>query len=131
MRLPGTMDQVTFFGNGPEENYPGDTGFIRSSYTLPVKDFYHPDENFSSGGSRSEVKNLIISDADGNQLKIIAGNRFSFAALPFSEAALSDAVRNDLPPVNESEVSLYIDCRIGNKQPVDAGLYRLTIFFAV
>ena len=33
MRLPGTMDQVTFFGNGPEENYPGDTGFFRSSYT--------------------------------------------------------------------------------------------------
>ena len=129
MRLPDTMDHGRFLGNGPHENYPGDRGAVFSSYDFKVADMFTPHDTPRAGGSRSNVKSLELSDPDGKKhLRIVGGNSFSFSVLPCSEFALEDAAFSGKHPSAESEISLYIDCRIGENQPISSGVYRMTLF---
>ncbi|MBR7130675.1 MAG: hypothetical protein IKC82_01620 [Lentisphaeria bacterium] len=129
LRLPREMSSAGYYGYGPYENYPGTSGMVRSLYTLKAEESYPEYSKAVSGGSRSGVKKLTVSDGDQRQLRIIAGSEFSFALLPFDEFAIDEAARNGKSPSPESENCLYLDCRIGDKQPVASGLYRMTLFF--
>ena len=129
MRLPDTMSLGRFLGNGPHENYPGDLGAVFSSYDFKVADMFTPHDTPRAGGCRSNVKSLELSDPDGKKhLRIVGGNSFSFFVLPYSEFALEDAAFSGTPPSAESEISLYIDCRIGENKPISSGVYRMTLF---
>ena len=129
MLLPDTMDHGRFLGNGPHENYPGDRGAVFSSYDFKVADMFTPHDTPRAGGSRSNVKSLELSDPDCKKhLRIVGGNSFSFSVLPCSEFALEDAAFSGKHPSAESEISLYIDCRIGENQPISSGVYRMTLF---
>ena len=128
-RLPGTMNEVTYLGNGPHENFPGDQGAVFSRYTALADEFYPAYTPAISGGSRSNTVKLILSDAAHTKtLQITGGREFTFSALPFSEFAIEDAGMAGKTPAAESEIFLHIDCRIGEKMPVKAGVYRMTFF---
>ena len=127
--LPESVRQVTFFGNGPGENYPGEAGSVKALYTLPVAEMY-PAGATGSAGCRSNVSFIKLADeANGRVWQISSGNTFSFTLLPFDEFAVEDAMFAGRGPSAASCPVLYIDCRIGNDQPVKAGVYRMTFFF--
>lgn len=129
-RLPGSMKEVTFFGNGPQENYPGDRAAVRSRYTMDTAEMYPAFETARSGGMRSEVRQLTIADPEnGKKLQITGGAPFAFSALPFDEYAVDEAAAAGSMPVSSSETCLHIDCRIGENAPVKAGVYRMSLFF--
>jgi hypothetical protein len=131
MRLPGTMDDLSFFGRGPHENYPGDKSGIVSLHHMKVADCYPDLPSAVSAGSRSEVRFLTLSDGERSHvLTVRGGMEFSFSALPFSDFAVEDAMKASTMPAAENGIYLHIDCRIGDKMPVRAGLYRMTIFFS-
>ena len=130
LRLPGDMTRGVYLGKGPHENYPGDQGAIFSRYEFAVEDMFTPHDTPRAGGSRSGVKSIELSSADsGNKLQITGGAEFTFAVLPFSEFALEDAALAGRAVQSESEISLYIDCRIGENALITAGVYRMTLFF--
>lgn len=129
LRLPGKMKNISFFGNGPFENYPASDAAVLSTYNLTVDEMYPEYKNAVSGGTRSEVRKLELSSDDGQRLQIIAGNSFSFSALPFSEYAIDDAAKAGKMPEADGEIHLHIDCRIGDVKTIQAGLFRMTIFF--
>ena len=81
-------------------------------------------------GKGSNVSWVTLRDDSGKVLRITGGSCFTFAALPFSEFAIDDAAAAGRFPRAESEISLYIDCRIGDARPVKAGVYRMTLFFS-
>ncbi len=130
IRLPGSMNQLEYFGNGPHENYPGDRGAIKSRYQAEVAEMFPADHPLCSGGGRSQVKWVKFADNAGKTLQITGGSEFTFAALPFSEFAIEDAALAGKMPNAESEISLYIDCRIGKAQEIKAGVFRMTLFFS-
>ncbi|MBE6377669.1 MAG: hypothetical protein E7051_02490 [Lentisphaerae bacterium] len=129
MRLPAEMKNITFFGKGPFENYPGSCAGILSTYTLNADEMYPEYPAAVSGGTRSEVRRIVLADDEGKKLEITAGNSFSFSALPFSEYSIEDAAKAGKMPASDGEIHLHIDCRIGKEKRVSAGLYRLTVFF--
>jgi beta-galactosidase len=124
------MTQLEYFGNGPHENYPGDCGAIKSRYSTAVAEMFPAAYPLRSGGGRSQVKWVKFSDSCGKTLQITGGSEFTFSALPFSEFVIDDAALAGKLPTAESEISLYIDCRIGNIQKIKAGVYRMTLFFS-
>ncbi|MBE6359598.1 MAG: hypothetical protein E7057_10195 [Lentisphaerae bacterium] len=125
-RIPAVMEKVTFFGNGPHENYPGTPGAIKSKYTFDVKDMYVPG---SFGSVRSGVRKLKFT-GETAALEISCCNDFAFSALPFSDFALEDAAVAGKLPVKEFENSVHIDCRhAGGGNVISAGVYRMTLFF--
>ncbi len=130
LRLPQTMSKVEYFGDGEHENYPGNCGGIKSRYRADVADMFTKEHPLCSGGGRSNVSWVTLRDDSGKVLRITGGNRFTFAALPFSEFAIDDAAAAGRFPRAESEISLYIDCRIGDAHPIKAGVYRMTLFFS-
>jgi beta-galactosidase len=129
MRLPAEMKNITFFGKGPFENYPGGNTGILSSYTMSADEMYPDADSAVSAGTRSGVRHLTLADDKEKKLEIIAGSTFCFSALPFSEYTIDDAAKAGKMPENDGEIHLHIDCRIGKEKKVSAGLYRLTLFF--
>lgn len=129
LRLPGAMKQITFLGKGPFENYPGSRAAVFSEYTIDLDEMYPAYADPRAAGCRSEVRRVEFSGADGRKLQIIAGSSFSFSALPFSEFAIEDAAIAGKMPAADGDLHLHLDCRIGESQPVRAGLCRMTLFF--
>ena len=130
-RLPGSMKQVSYLGNGPHENYPGNRGSVFSAYSANVDELYPDYSPAVSGGGRSNTVKVVLSSADGSKtLQITGGRDFTFSALPFSELAIEDAAIAGKSPAAESEIFLHIDCRIGQGLPVNAGVYRMTLFLS-
>jgi hypothetical protein len=127
--LPPTVKEVTFLGNGPGENYPGEAGSVKSLYTLPIAGMY-PEKAVGSAGCRSDVSFVRFRDERSDrELQITGGRNFSFTVLPFDEFAVADAMFAGKVPAASSCPALYIDCRIGENQPVNSGVYRMTLFF--
>lgn len=129
MRLPSAMDELEFYGKGPHENYPGQKSGIKSRYSMKCIDSYPDYDMAVSGGTRSEVKEIVLRDAAGKGLKIIAGREVAFSALPFSEYTIDDALRSNRLPESDGDITLHIDLRIGDVIPAASGVCRLTVFF--
>ena len=129
LRLPGDMKKVTFLGKGPFENYAGGKAGIFSEYTFPAGEMYPELKEALSAGNRSGVRRVRLESEDQRMVEIFAGNEMNITVLPFSEYAIDDAAKAGKMPENEGDIYLYIDCRIGEKQPVRAGFSRMSLFF--
>ena len=128
MRLPGNMQDISCFGVPPVNSpYPG---AVKSRYTTNADEI---SRQYFDGGCYRQVKFVTFSDREKNGcLKIFStGRNFAFAAARFNETAISEAVAAGKGlPAAESEIYLYIDCRIGEEAAVKAGVYRMTLFFS-
>jgi beta-galactosidase len=83
MELPERLANVTYFGRGPEENYPDrKTGSFLAQYSRTVRDMFVPYARPNDMANREEVRWLALTDAKG------AGVLFSALDQPMSAAAL-------------------------------------------
>ncbi len=109
--LPASLNAVRWTGLGPGPRYP-DTGqaqrrgwFASSVDDLQI-DYARPQEN----GSRAEVTELTLSDAASATELTVRGAGFSFAARPWSQAALA-AASHPFDLVADGRVHLTLDAR--------------------
>ena len=90
MELPGTLANATYFGRGPEENYPDrKTGSFLGQYTRGVRDMFVPYARPNDMGNREEVRWIALTDNEGDgTLFATLGEPMSAAALPYSTSEL-------------------------------------------
>ncbi|MBT3193194.1 MAG: DUF4981 domain-containing protein [Verrucomicrobia bacterium] len=117
LQVPGTFDNLRYFGHGPWENYSdrkvaADVGL----YTSTVAQQYVPYPKPQACGNREDVRWLTLSADDDAGLMVVADQRMSFTALHYTQQEL--AARRHTCDLNSSkDVVLSIDCKqlgIGN-----------------
>lgn len=95
MILNRSIEEVTYFGNGPHESYVDlQSSTKKGLYTASIEDLFEhyirPQEN----GKRSEVDWVIFSDAQGMGIKVSSDERFSFNASYYTSKQLTE-VKHD------------------------------------
>ena len=94
MFLPKEMDQVTYFGLGPEESYEdkrraASHGIYSSAVTGLHEDYIRPQEN----GSHSDCGYVVVSGG-GGRIKAYGQKTFSFNASVFTQEELTQKSHN-------------------------------------
>ena len=110
--VPASLDQVSYLGFGPEENYPD-----RLSGAELGRFAYTPMENLSGYlkpqdcGIRCGVREFTVKDADGTGLTFTAaGEPVLFSVLPFSAYELEEAAKlRELPEVTHTWIRIAAD----------------------
>jgi beta-galactosidase len=83
--LSSLIDQVSWYGRGPFENYPDrKSGAKIGRYKLPVDSFYVPYVEPEDYGNRTDVRELTLSGTDGISFKIYSSEKFNFSVTPFT-----------------------------------------------
>lgn len=93
MELPESFQQVTYFGRGPEENYPDrQSGSFLGQYSRTVREMFVPYARPNDMANREAVRWLVLTDAKGDGVLFTAlENPFSATALPYSATELLQA----------------------------------------
>ncbi len=82
MRLPKDMNQVSYYGRGPGENYNDrNRATTVGKYKTTADDMYYPYVRPQENGHRTDVRSLRIADLAGHGLDITADSLFEFNAL--------------------------------------------------
>lgn len=90
MQLPLDMQQYTYYGRGPWNNYNDRrTGSFIEMYQSTVKDQFVNFPKPQSMGNREEVRWCALTDAEGNGVEFIANEPMSASALPWSAMDLT------------------------------------------
>ncbi|RAX18908.1 beta-galactosidase [Actinomyces sp. Z5] len=94
MELPGTMNRLTFYGEGPEETYidrrgGGRLGVYSSTVASQMADYLVPQEC----GSHTGVRWAMVTDRRGRGMKVSApnGSPIEFSALPWTPFEIENA----------------------------------------
>ena len=87
------MQQVAWYGRGPEENYPDrKTGYMIGEYRTTVKDMYEPYLLPEDYGLRMDCRWVEFTSNAGAGLKVMMSEPFSFNAYPFTTDNLTKSV---------------------------------------
>lgn len=93
MTLSKSLQQVKWYGRGPQENYPDrKTGYPIGIYKNTVKEMYEPYLIPQDYGLRTDNRWIEISDKDGDGLRIKGNQLFNFNIYPFTTENLTKAV---------------------------------------
>ena len=93
LSLNKDMQQVDWYGRGPEENYPDrKTGYFVGRYHTTVDDMYEPYLIPQDHGLRCDNRWVTLSDQQGHGLQFSMNEPFNFNAYPFSTDHLTRAV---------------------------------------
>lgn len=85
MELPAELQQYTWYGRGPWNNYNDRrTGSFIEQHQSQVKDLFVNFPKPQSMGNREDVRWCALTDAAGNGVEFVAGTRMSASALPWS-----------------------------------------------
>ncbi len=109
LELPPALDNFTWFGRGPHENYvdrktSADVGVYRST----VAEQFVPYPDTQETGNKEDVRWAALTSADGAGLLVVAGSTMSVTALHHTAQDLTAARHPvDLPP--RDEVYLCLD----------------------
>jgi len=111
MTLPPALNQVTWYGRGPHENYSdrkvsADVGLYQSA----VADMYVPYPKPQETGNREDVRWALLSDKRGDGVMIVADGTVSMTALNYTAQDLAAAHHLNLLNPRE-EVILCVDYR--------------------
>lgn len=106
MELPERFNHVTYFGRGPEENYPDrKSGSFLGQYSRTVREMFEPYARPNDMANREEVRWLALTDAQGDGVIFAAlENPLSAAALPYSATELLQANHPPELPVTHRTV---------------------------
>lgn len=86
------LQQVGYYGRGPEENYPDrKSGYKVGVYQTTVDDMYEPYLIPQDHGLRTDNRWLNLTDAEGRGLHIQMNELFNFSASPYSTENLTRA----------------------------------------
>lgn len=81
-RLPANMNQVQYFGRGPEENYwDRQAGTLTGLYQTTAEEMYYPYVRPQENGHRTDVRWVALTMGKGKGLLIQADERIEFNAL--------------------------------------------------
>lgn len=81
-RLPAAMNQVTYFGRGPEENYWDRKGGVTVDlYQAKAEDLYYPYVRPQENGHHTDTRWLSLKQKNGKGLALYADGVFEFSAL--------------------------------------------------
>ena len=76
-RIPASMNNITYFGRGPEENYIDRyKGTIVGLYETTAEDMYVEYSRPQENGHRTDTRWMAATDAEGNGLMIKGGGQF-------------------------------------------------------
>jgi beta-galactosidase len=90
LTLPAGLENVTWFGRGPQENYPDRcAGADLGRYTSTVTKMFEPYVRPQTMGNRQETAWLKVTNADGHGLLVSMPRPGSFIALHFTEQDLT------------------------------------------
>lgn len=93
MTLNADMQQVSYYGRGPEENYPDrKTGYPIGVYSTTVEDMYEPYLIPQDHGLRCDNRWVTFQNEAGRGIRISMDEHFNFNAYPFSTDNLTRAV---------------------------------------
>jgi beta-galactosidase len=93
-RLPATMDNVTYFGRGPEENYIDRWhGTTVGLYSTTAWEMYTPYVRPQENGHRTQVRWMSLSESGGRGLMVVSDD----GALEFN------ALRNSVEDFDSEE----------------------------
>jgi beta-galactosidase len=83
--VAGEYDQVTWYGRGPEENYPDrKTGYQVGVWHKTVADMYEPYLLPQDHALRTDNRYVQLLDKEGNGIQISMNEHFNFNAYPFT-----------------------------------------------
>ena len=90
LHFPVSMNQVTWYGRGPHENYCDrkSAAFI-GRYSLSVDDLFTPYIRPQENGLRTDVRWFSLTDQHGFSLKITTDGLIAFSALPYDYQTLA------------------------------------------
>lgn len=87
MRLPIDMNQVSYFGRGPGENYiDRQRGYMVDQYNTTAEDMYYPYVRPQENGHHTDTRTLTLSSKQKHGLRIVADDVIEFNALRNSVA---------------------------------------------
>ncbi len=91
--LDKSLDQVQWYGRGPQENYPDrKSGYRIGEYTSTVAEMYEPYLIPQDYGLRTDNQRVRITDKSGTGLEFSADKLFNFSAQPYSTDNLTKAL---------------------------------------
>ena len=97
-RMPATMNQVEYFGRGPEENYwDRKAGTLVGLYKSTAEDLYFPYVRPQENGHHTDARWVSVSSNKGKGLKIVADELIEFNALRNSIEDFDDEEQVNLP----------------------------------
>ena len=111
LSLPGTLENLTWYGRGPHENYVdrkrgAAVGHYESTVTEQFTSYVYPSES----GGKEDVRWLALTGSDGTGLMVIGHDHLHFDALHYSIHDLAEAKHTvELQP--RDEVILHLDAR--------------------
>jgi beta-galactosidase len=82
--MPAAFDHVTWWGRGPHESYwDRKTGARVGLYSASAADLYHPYVRPQENGTRSDVRWMAVTNADGVGLLAVGMPLLEASALPY------------------------------------------------
>ena len=97
-RMLATMNQVEYFGRGPEENYwDRKAGTLVGLYKSTAEDLYFPYVRPQENGHHTDTRWVSVSSNKGKGLKIVADELIEFNALRNSIEDFDDEEQVNLP----------------------------------
>ena len=108
--LDKDLNQVTWFGRGPQENYPDrKTGYKTGIYTSTVSDMYEPYILPEDYGLRTENRWVKLTDKEGIGLIFTGDDRFNFNAYPYTTENLTKAAYPYQLQVSDNGITFNFD----------------------
>ena len=90
--IDSTLKNVDYYALGPWENtVDRKDGVVVGRYSTTVDNMAAPYVKPQSSGSREELRELTLTDNNGNGIKIETQGNVSFSALPYTDADLMNA----------------------------------------
>ena len=117
MQLPFQMDNSTFYGRGPIENYIDRKGSQNVGiYSQTAEEQFFPYIRPQETGTESDVRWVQQTDKAGKGFRITSGNLFSASALHYSIDDLDDGEEKDQRHSYEVPQSKYTELCIDKEQ---------------
>lgn len=110
--LAPALENVSWFGDGPQENYPDRLDAARvGQWHNTVSGMGEVMTRTQSMGTRMGTRWLALTDADGHGLRITADGTLGFSALHYTDRDLWNAkYMHCLPSMVRNETVLQLDC---------------------
>ena len=117
MQLPFQMDNSTFYGRGPTENYIDRKGSQNVGiYTQTAEEQFFPYIRPQETGTKSDIRWWQQTDKAGKGFRITSGNLFSASALHYSIDDLDDGEEKEQRHSYEVPQSKYTELCIDKEQ---------------
>jgi beta-galactosidase len=92
MIVSGELENIRWYGRGPEENYPDrKTGYPIGIYEKNIKEMFIPYLKPQETGNREDVGWISLTDKTGKGIQIRGRKKFSFTALKFTPNQIAKA----------------------------------------